>query len=228
MRPLLEATGLRMQYQQGDSANWVLDGVDAQVADHSFTAVVGPSGSGKSTLLYVLSGLREPTEGSISFRGADYASLGKSGQASLRRQQFGFVFQTHFLINYLGALENVVVGATGDRAEATDHGAELLASLGLGEKMKRRPFELSVGERQRVAIARAMVARPAVIFADEPTAALDHRSGEQVISILSGYREHGAVVMVTHDMTMTRGCDQVLKMTDGRMVRGRRRVPAAR
>jgi len=228
MNPLLQATGLRMDYQQAGQTFTVLDGVDAEVAAHSFTAVVGPSGSGKSTLLYLLSGLREPTAGAISFKGADYRTLGKSGQAALRRQQFGFVLQTHFLVNYLGALENVLVGGIGDRVETEERGVGLLQQLGLGDKLKRRPFELSVGERQRVAIARAMVGQPAVIFADEPTASLDHRSGEQVIEILGEYRQRGAVVMVTHDLTMTRTCDRVLTMRDGRMVRRRppRRSPA--
>ncbi len=226
MLPLLEARGLRMDYHQAGQTFTVLDAVDAEVHDHSFTAVVGPSGSGKSTLLYVLSGLREPTAGQVSFRGADYRALGRSAQAELRRQQFGFVFQTHFLVNYLGALENVVVGGQGDRLETEERGARILAQLGLGDKLKRRPFELSVGERQRVAIARAMVGQPAVIFADEPTASLDHRAGEQVIQVLAEYRQHGAVVMVTHDLTMTRSCDRVLTMRDGRMLR--RRAAGAR
>lgn len=226
MTALLEAAGLTLTFGAGERAFTAVLDVDVALQDHSYLGVVGPSGSGKSSLLYLLSGLKAPTAGRVTFRDVAFDSIGETGVAALRRREFGFIFQQHFLVNYLGCLENVLVGAARPDAAARRRAEDLLRRLGLGSKLNQRPYQLSVGERQRVAVARAMVAEPAVIFADEPTASLDQRTGREVIDLLADYREHGAVVVVTHDRGMTAGCDQLLEMRDGAIRAPRRRVPA--
>ena len=214
---LLRAERVSLAFAEGERPFTAVDGVDVSLEDRRYMAIVGPSGSGKSSLLYLLSGLRRPTSGSVHFRGVDYAALGDSGVTALRRQNFGFIFQQHFLVNYLGALENVLVGARSPGPAARARALQLLERLGLGSKVRQRPYQLSVGERQRVAVARAMISEPAVIFADEPTASLDQRTGREVIQLLAEYREHGSVLVVTHDVGMTSGCDTLLEMRDGRL-----------
>ena len=154
---VLRGERLRLVFGSGDQAFAAVDGVDVSLEDRRYTAIVGPSGSGKSSLLYLLSGLRRPTSGSVRFRGVDYAALGDAGVAALRRRDFGFIFQQHFLVNYLGALENVLVAARSPGPAARARALELLERLSLGSKAGHRPYQLSVGERQRVAVARAMV-----------------------------------------------------------------------
>ncbi|TME46275.1 MAG: ATP-binding cassette domain-containing protein, partial [Chloroflexi bacterium] len=135
------------------------------------------------------------------------------------RQHFGFVFQQHFLVNYLSAIENVTVGALRRNHDTAAYAQELLRRVGLGDKLQKRPYQLSIGERQRVAVARALVHRPAVVFADEPTASLDQATGHEVVSLLAEYRQAGggSVVVVTHDPAMLTGADRVLQMRDGRL-----------
>jgi putative ABC transport system ATP-binding protein len=214
---MLVGRGLGLSYGGRMNAFTAVDGADFAIENGRFIAIVGPSGSGKSSLLYLLSGLRRATRGSVTFKGVDYDRLGSSAVAGLRREHFGFIFQQHFLINYLGALENVLVGALRIDAGARRRATALLGDLGLGDKLRQRPYQLSVGERQRVAVARAMVGDPDIIFADEPTAALDQRTGHDVIAMLADYRSRGAVVVVTHDLAMTIGADSVLEMRDGRL-----------
>jgi putative ABC transport system ATP-binding protein len=217
--PLLTGEGLVLEFGAGERRFRAVDGADISVRELSFVAVVGPSGSGKSSLLYLLSGLKAPGQGRVLFRDQDYARMGDLAVTALRRREFGFIFQQHFLVNYLGCVENVLVGALRQDAASRDWAVELLERLGLGGKLGQRPYQLSVGERQRVAVARAMVSRPAVIFADEPTASLDQRTGHEVIRMLGEYREHGAVMVVTHDMGMTSGCDAIMEMHDGHLAK---------
>lgn len=217
MAPILTAADLTLEYGGGGSHHVAVDSINLHLDEHEFMAVVGPSGSGKSSLLYLLSGLRQPSAGAVAFRGRTFSQMGAAGVSALRRASFGFIFQQHFLVNYLGALENVMVGALRDDGASRARAARLLVQLGLGDKLAQRPYQLSVGERQRVAVARAMVSEPAVIFADEPTASLDQRTGHDVVDLLGDYRRQGAVVVVTHDIGMTAGCDRVLEMRDGRL-----------
>ena len=169
--------------------------------------------------MYLLSGLKRPTRGTVTFEGQEYSAMSIPGLMSLRRQRFGFVFQQHFLVNYLSALENVMVGAVKRNHENAAYAQELLRRVGLSDKMRKRPYELSIGERQRVAVARAMVHKPAVVFADEPTASLDQATGHDVINLLAEYRAqgNGSVVVVTHDPNMLTGADRVLQMRDGQL-----------
>jgi len=216
---MLSGQDLGLDYRTGTSVAHAVDTVSLSVDQGSFVGLIGPSGSGKSSLMYVLSGLKRPTRGTVAFNGQDYQQISTPGLMQLRRQRFGFVFQQHFLINYLTSLENVMVGAIKRNHEVVAYAQELLRRVGLGDKLRQRPYQLSIGERQRVAVARALVHRPAIVFADEPTASLDQATGREVIDLLVDYRTRagGSVVVVTHDPAMLTGADRVLQMRDGRL-----------
>jgi putative ABC transport system ATP-binding protein len=216
---MLSAQDLALDYRTGTSVAHAVDTVSLSVEQGSFIGLIGPSGSGKSSLMYLLSGLKRPTKGSVAFEGQDYRQISTPGLMQLRRQRFGFVFQQHFLINYLTTLENVMVGAVKRNHDVVAYAQELLRRVGLGDKLRQRPYQLSIGERQRVAVARALVHRPAIVFADEPTASLDQATGREVINLLVDYRTRagGSVVVVTHDPAMLTGADRVLQMRDGRL-----------
>lgn len=215
---MLQGENLRLAYQDGDATVDAVHDVSVAVADHQFVGILGPSGSGKSSLLYLLSGLRKPTGGEVYLDDRAYGKMSDRERVALRRREFGFVFQQHFLINYLTAQENVMVAApVQDKAHAAQAGA-LLADLGLGEKLHRFPYELSGGERQRVAIARAMIHRPRIIFADEPTGLLDRHTGLQVIALLRAYRDQGSLIAVTHNPEILSEADLIVKMRDGQIV----------
>ena len=203
---MISARGNRLSY--GDVH--AVDGVSLDVGPGDFVGILGPSGSGKSSLLYLLAGLKRPTAGEVRVGETALAGLGDGALAELRRGTFGFVFQNHFLIQYLTALENVRTGGDGD-------GARLLEELGVGPCRDRFPWELSAGERQRVAIARAVVHRPKIIFADEPTASLDRPNAEQVTACLRRAAQGGALFVVTHDESILKGATRVLRMSGGRI-----------
>lgn len=216
---MLTAQDLALDYRSGSSVAHAVDAVSLTVDRGSFTGLIGPSGSGKSSLMYLLSGLKRPSRGRVTFDGREYAGLSQAGLIRLRRERFGFVFQQHFLVNYLSAFENVMVGAIRRNHEVAAYAQELLRRVGLGDKLLQRPYQLSIGERQRVAIARALIHRPAVVFADEPTASLDQATGREVVNLLADYRQSGggSVVVVTHDPAMLTGADRVWQMRDGRL-----------
>lgn len=216
---MLSGEDLALDYRTGTSVAHAVDTVSLSVQHGSFVGLIGPSGSGKSSLMYLLSGLKRPTRGTVAFDGQDYRQISTPGLMSLRRQRYGFVFQQHFLINYLTSLENVMVGAVKRNHEVVAYAQELLRRVGLGDKLRQRPYQLSIGERQRVAVARALVHRPAIVFADEPTASLDQATGREVIDLLVDYRRRagGSVVVVTHDPAMLTDADRVLQMRDGRL-----------
>jgi putative ABC transport system ATP-binding protein len=216
---MLRGQDLALDYRTGTSVAHAVDTVSLAVDRGSFVGLIGPSGSGKSSLMYLLSGLKRPTRGTVAFDGQHYREISTPGLMRLRRQRYGFVFQQHFLINYLTALENVMVGAVKRNHEVVAYAQELLRRVGLADKLRQRPYQLSIGERQRVAVARALVHRPAIVFADEPTASLDQATGREVIDLLVDYRRRagGSVVVVTHDPAMLTGADRVLQMRDGRL-----------
>ncbi|MFN2297256.1 MAG: ABC transporter ATP-binding protein, partial [Anaerolineales bacterium] len=201
--------------------------ISFRAEDHQFIGILGPSGCGKSSLLYLLSGLRRPTSGEVYLDDRPFGKMSDAERTALRRTEFGFVFQQHFLINYLTALENVMVSApVQDRAHA-EQARALLAELGLGAKLHRFPYELSGGERQRVAIARAMIHRPRVIFADEPTGLLDRRTGLQVMALLRSYREQGSLIAVTHNPEILAEADLIVRLRDGQIAGMEDRVARA-
>ena len=197
-----------------------LDGVSADLPAGSFTAVVGASGSGKSTLLHIMAGLDEPTDGRVSLLGTTITSLTPAKRADFRSRNVGFVFQDYNLIASLTAVENVsmpsrLAGRPSERRRAT----AALEAVGLADRAGLKPHQLSGGERQRIAIARVMVSQPRIVFADEPTGALDLSSGRTVLEWLRRLVEHGAtVVMVTHDVEAASMADAVAVMSGGRLV----------
>jgi putative ABC transport system ATP-binding protein len=171
-----------------------------------------------------LSGLRQPTQGEVYLDDRAYSKMPERERVALRRSEFGFVFQQHFLINYLTALENVMVAApVQDKAHAEQSKA-LLADLGMSDKLHRFPYELSGGERQRTAVARAMIHRPRIIFADEPTGLLDRRTGLQVMALLRSYRDQGSLIAVTHNPEILDEADLVITLRDGQVARVKDRL----
>jgi len=221
---MLQGENLTLTYQDGDRTVDAVRDVSIAVQDHTFIGILGPSGSGKSSLLYLLSGLRRATEGEVYLDDRAYAKMTEQERVALRRSEYGFVFQQHFLINYLTALENVMVASpVQDKAHA-EQAKALLADLGMGDKLHRFPYELSGGERQRVAIARAMIHRPRIIFADEPTGLLDRVTGLQVMALLRGYREQGSLIAVTHNPEILSEADLVITLRGGKIADVRDRL----
>ncbi|MET8223327.1 ABC transporter ATP-binding protein [Streptomyces sp. NPDC005301] len=216
-------------YGSGDSAVTALDAVTLSLARGTFTAVMGPSGSGKSTLLQCAAGLERPDSGIVMVDGAEMTGTGEAALTRFRRSRIGFVFQQYNLLDTLTVAQNTVLplrlaGRRVDRRRAR----EVLAAVGLGDRLGHRPDQLSGGQRQRVAIARALVTEPSVVLADEPTGALDLRSAREVLVLLQdAVRVHGrTVVMVTHDPVAASYADSVVFLADGR-VAGELRAPRA-
>ncbi len=212
---MIEARSASLAYIDHGKQVFACQEIDISVKENEFLGILGPSGSGKSSLLYLLSGLKTPTGGDIHYNGRDLADLGDDERSKLRIREFGFVFQQPYLLGYLTSLENVLVSKPNENRhqEAT----ELLERLGLGHKTHRHPHELSGGERQRVCVARALLGSPKVIFADEPTAALDHKNGLSVVQLLNAMRSTGSLVMVTHDPSMLEQADRIVRLADGRL-----------
>jgi len=221
---MLQGEKLTLTYKDGQTTLKAVDNVSITIQDHQFIGILGPSGSGKSSLIYLLSGLRQPTEGEVYLDDRAYSKISEGERVALRKDEYGFVFQQHFLINYLTALENVMVSALLHDKAHTAQAKALLADLGLGDKLHRFPYELSGGERQRVSIARAMIHRPRIIFADEPTGLLDRRTGLQAMSLLRMYREQGSLIAVTHNPEILDEADLVITMRDGQITDMRDRI----
>jgi putative ABC transport system ATP-binding protein len=212
---------LTKRYGEGDVAVDALRGVDVTIQLGTFTAIMGPSGSGKSTLMHVLAGLDRPTDGAVTIDGVRLDTLGDHELTLLRRSRIGFIFQSYNLLPVLTAEENILLPVRIAGVHADPAWLEtLIATVGLGDRRDHRPSELSGGQQQRVAVARALIARPAVVFADEPTGNLDSSSGRDVLALLRrAVDEFGqTIVMVTHDATAAAVADRVLFLADGRVV----------
>ena len=213
--------------------NTVLSGISLNIEPGETVAIMGPSGSGKSTLLHCMSGVLLPTHGEIHYGTTQVNSLNDDSRSRLRLEQFGFVFQDGQLLPELTAVDNVALPAmlTGvSRREAQDRAFTLLNQLGLGQFAQRRPGQLSGGQAQRVAIARALVTKPGIIFADEPTGALDQTTGQEVMQMLTTLvKSSGAIlIVVTHDSNVANWLDRRVEIRDGivhddRILRGARR-----
>ena len=199
-----------------------LDGVTVGFPQGRFTAIMGPSGSGKSTLMHLLAGLDRPTSGSVVVDGTELADLDDRELTELRRDKVGFVFQFFNLLPVLNAEENILLPLKlSGRDPDPQRLEQLVAAVGLGDRLSHRPAELSGGQQQRVAVARALVSKPAVVFADEPTGNLDSKSSEEVLALMRrAVDEFGqTVVMVTHDAQAAAVADRVVVLVDGRIVR---------
>jgi putative ABC transport system ATP-binding protein len=218
---IVSCTHLRRVYGEGEAAVQALRGVTLEFPAGQFTAIMGPSGSGKSTLMHLLAGLDTPTSGSVTVDGREIGGLGDKALTQLRRDRLGFVFQSFNLVPVLTAEENILLpltlaGRKPDRAWLD----QLIAAVGLGDRLDHRPSELSGGQQQRVAVARALIHRPAVVFADEPTGNLDSHSSDEVLALLrQAADEFGqTVVMVTHDAHAASVADRIVVLSDGRIV----------
>ncbi len=218
--PLLFARDVHKTYLLGKRSLEVLRGIDLELNRGDFLALRGASGAGKSTLLYMLGGLDTPSRGEISLAGRNLATLSRRELARLRTEEVGFIFQAYYLLPELDALENVCLPARMARkpaAQVEARGRELLARVGLKERMEHKPYELSGGEQQRVAIARALINEPDLILADEPTGNLDSHTGEEIINLLVELRaeKQTTLVMATHDSKVAGRAPTVIELVDG-------------
>ncbi|WP_330451529.1 MULTISPECIES: ABC transporter ATP-binding protein [unclassified Streptomyces] len=217
----VRAEGLHREYGRGAAAVRALRGVSVGFAPGTFTAVMGPSGSGKTTLLHCLAGMDRPTRGSVHWGGTEVSRLPERRLAVLRRSRVGFVFQAFNLMPAMTAAQNVALPSrlAGERPDR-DRVRDALARVGLAGRERHRPAQLSGGQQQRVAIARALVSRPAMLFADEPTGALDRATGHEILALLRAGvdTDGGTCVMVTHDPVAAGYADRVLLLADGEVV----------
>jgi putative ABC transport system ATP-binding protein len=219
--PIVSTAELHRQYGEGEAAVHALRGVTLAFPTGEFTAIMGPSGSGKSTLMHLLAGLDRPTSGSVVVGGQELANLDDKKLTTLRRDKLGFVFQAFNLIPVLTARENITLPITLAGGKADEAWFDtLVEAVGLGDRLTHRPSELSGGQQQRVAIARALMARPDVVFADEPTGNLDSQSATEVLALLRrAVDDFGqTVIMVTHDPGAAAVADRVVMLRDGGVV----------
>ena len=220
--PLLSAKNLHKTYTMGKRSLEVLRGVDVEMGRGDFLALRGASGAGKSTLLHLLGGLDSPNQGEIRLAGRDLANLSRRELARVRNEEVGFIFQAYYLLPELDALENVCLPARMARtpaAQAEARGRELLARVGLKERMDHKPYELSGGEQQRVAIARSLINDPDLILADEPTGNLDSHTGEEIIDLLCALRaeKQTTLIIATHDAKVAARAPRVIQLLDGQI-----------
>ena len=219
--PAVALRDVRKVHGSGDAAVVALDGVNAALPPGSFTAIMGPSGSGKSTFLHVAAGLDRPTSGSVALGDTELTKLSERRLTILRRKRIGFVFQAFNLMPSLTVAQNIGLPMRLDHRRLRRSEVKAVAArVGLDTRLRHRPSQLSGGQQQRVAIARALVSRPEVLFADEPTGALDIRTGRDVLGLLRELvdRDGQTVVMVTHDPAAATYADRVLLLADGQIV----------
>jgi putative ABC transport system ATP-binding protein len=217
----VRAEAVTKRYGTGDAAVTALDSVSIGLHGGEFTAIMGPSGSGKSTLLHVLAGLDRPTHGEVYLGDTEITRLGDKALTMLRRDRIGFIFQSFNLLPTLTAAENIVLPLRIAGRKPDAHWvASIVETVGLTGRLGHRPAQLSGGQQQRVAAARALASKPDIVFADEPTGALDRRSGTELLALLRGAVDDlgQTVVMVTHDPTAACYADRVIFLADGQLV----------
>lgn len=221
---MLEVSGVKRSYRMGANTLEVLRGIDFSLKTGEWCCIVGASGSGKTTLLNLIGTLERPDEGVIRIAGEDVSAIGRRAAAKFRAKRIGFVFQNYQLLPELSILENVSLAARlgGLSAKAAKARAEeLLVSVGLAERLKHRPNELSGGEQQRAAIARALVNNPDLLLADEPTGNLDSKTGEEVIALFENLRKDNpnlTILMITHNRELACRADKTVELVDGLLV----------
>lgn len=219
MTKLIELKGINKTYKNGDQELRVLKDIDLEVEKGEFVAIMGPSGSGKSTLMNVIGLLDRPTSGNYFLDGQEVGNLSEKKLAHVRNEQIGFVFQQFFLLSKLNAFQNVelpLIYAGVHPAKRKEIAEQYLEKVELGSRMHHLPSELSGGQKQRVAIARALVNRPAIVLADEPTGALDTKTGEQIMDLLTKLNQEGkTIIMVTHEPEIAAFANRRIVIRDG-------------
>lgn len=214
----IEARELSKIYGVGENRVAALDKVDLEIATNDFISIMGPSGSGKSTLLHLLSGLDRPTSGSLTYDGRDIYGFSDKDLSAFRRRRIGLVFQQYNLLPVLTAKENIIMPLLLDKRQPDEaYLMQLAELLGISDRLEHLPHELSGGQQQRVAIARALIAKPDIIFADEPTGNLDSKSGSEVMKMLENiWEETGTkLVIITHDRRVAQMADRQFVIVDG-------------
>ena len=219
---MIKFTDVYKIYQMGDTAVHALDGVSFEINEGEFVAIVGQSGSGKSTAMNIIGCLDVPTSGTYELAGVDVSTMDDDQQAVIRNKMLGFIFQQYNLIPTLNVLENVELPLLYGGMSASERRAAALQALemvGLSDKYKNRPNQLSGGQQQRVSIARALAGNPGVILADEPTGALDSRTGREVLSFLQKLNAAGhTIVLITHDNSIAVRAQRIIRLQDGRII----------
>lgn len=223
-RTILTMKGIVKQYVVGGEISTVLKGIDLEVKEGEFLAVLGPSGSGKSTLMNIIGCLDVPTAGEYILDGRQIGNQDERTLAKIRNQEIGFIFQSFFLMQRQTALQNVklpLVYADVPEREQNERAAEMLRRVGLEDKMNYYPNQLSGGQQQRVAIARAMCNNPAILLADEPTGALDQKTGRQVMELFHKINDEGkTIIMITHDANIAAHAKRIVRILDGNIGEG--------
>lgn len=214
---MISVTNLKKSYGSLSNKNEVLKGIDLQILDGDFVVILGASGSGKSTLLNCLSGLEKIDFGSIKYNETEITMLSDKELTNFRKEYVGFIFQQYYLLPNLNVEKNVRMGA--DLVNNKDY-KEIIKAVGLEDKMKKFPSELSGGEQQRVAIARALAKKPKVLFLDEPTGALDEKTGRQILDYIDNlHKSYGfTIIMVTHNVNIAEMANKVIKMNSGKII----------
>jgi putative ABC transport system ATP-binding protein len=222
-RALIEVEDLTKRYMMGTQEVWALDGVTLSIEKGEYVAVMGPSGSGKSTLMNMLGCLDTPTGGTYHLRGEDVSTFSDNDLAEIRNREIGFVFQTFNLLPRVNCLRNAelpLIYAGMSTRERRERAAEVLESVGLGDRLDHRPNELSGGQRQRVATARALVNRPSLLLADEPTGNLDTETGAEIMQLLEALHRRGnTILVVTHEEDIARHARRIVYLRDGKLER---------
>jgi len=222
-KSILSARGLCKSFAHNGNQNHIINHVDIDIYQGDFTVIMGASGSGKSTLLYTLSGMDKVTAGEVKYQNTNIAICNEKELAKLRHKDFGFIFQQMHLVSNLSLFENIVVAGYLNKdvkaSEINNRANQLLEQMGLTELKKRLPSQVSGGEQQRVAIARAIINQPTLLFADEPTGALNRKNTTEVLRLLSSMNENGqSILMVTHDLKATLRATRILYLEDGKII----------
>lgn len=217
---LLEMKDILLSYDEIKEYETVaLNNINIRFNKNQLTVITGPSGGGKSSLLYVLSGMRKPTSGEVVYQGESLYQMSRDKRANLRKQKIGFIFQRHFLIDYLSVIDNIMLMSSKNVENQREKAMVLLKKLELESFVNKRVFQLSVGQRQRVAIIRALISEPDIILADEPTASLDEKISVQVMEILKEYSKKAAVLIVTHDMELLNYAQRIVEIKNAEIVK---------
>lgn len=218
MSDIVTLTGVTRSYKLGSGSITILDETNLNIESGEFISIMGPSGSGKTTLLNIMGLLDTPSTGTVRIKGDDVAKMSKKAINNLKRRTIGHVFQQFHLIPTLTAAENVALPMMFANDTMDGRVEEALELVGLSHRLKHKPGELSGGEQQRVAIARALVMKPDIILADEPTGALDRKTGANILSLLESVSDKVTLVMVTHSPALTAGSDRIINLEDGKII----------